>query len=300
MKQKLKMMSILIFTILTVGCSSLNLAVSSTNSTEVKKYSITMANYAIENKKIFIRLAGKTSASYFMTDSGQKFQIYFVADYHEKKELNNIKAYSISFNSLAEAGFNNGNVVARKIKLDSNKLSASLEQKLEDKRGSLFFDFSNIEMKKTAYRSLLAMDVDYDKSCILNKSFSIYSNSKIVGKHCPNGNMPIYGVELIEFNYLTFNVDTYAPVRISDMDKMKYIKKSFTNDKINQIYKILFTAKPNARFDNSVVRLKMKMPNGEVIYIDRDGVVVRGNNFSQLDKENFEHLKRILNLDEEK
>ena len=60
----------------------------------------------------------------------------------------------------------------------------------------------------------------------------------------------------------------------------------------------LFTAKPNAKFDNKVVRLKMKMRHGEVIYVDRGGVVVRGDNFTQLDKENFERLKGILKLDE--
>ena len=298
MKQKLKIMSILLFTILTVGCSSLNLAVSSTNSTEVKKYSITMANYAIENDKIFIRLAGKTSASYFMTDSGQRFQIYFVADYDNVNRLSNAKSYYISARSLNRGGFNEGKITIQKIKLDKNVVSASLEKKLEDKRDSLFFDFINIEMKKTAYRSLVAMDVDYDKSCVLNKNFSIYTNNKTVGKHCPKGDMPIYGVETIEFNYATFNIETYAPIKISDMHKMKHIKKSFTNEQINQIYKILFTAKPNAKFDNKVVRLKMKMQHGEVIYVDRDGVVVRGDNFSQLDKENFERLKNILNLDE--
>jgi hypothetical protein len=195
MKQKLKTMSILIFSILTVGCSSLNLAVSSTNNTKVKRYSISMANYAMDNKRIFMRLAGKVNASYFRTDSGQRFQIYFVADYHGKEGLSNVKAYSISVNSLAEAGLNNGNVVALKIKLDSNKLSASLEQKLEHKRGSLFFDFSNIKMKKIPYRSLLAMDIEYDKSCVLNKNFSMYTNNKTVGKHCPKGNRPIYGAE---------------------------------------------------------------------------------------------------------
>ena len=294
MKQKLKIMGILLFTILTVGCSSLNLAVRSINSTEVKKYSITMANYAIENNKVFIRLAGKVKGSYFRTDSGQRFQIYFVADYYGKGEINNVKAYAISVNSLAKAGLNNGNVTTRKIKIDNNKLSASLEQKLEDKRGSLFFDFSDVEMKKTSYASLVAMDIDYDKSCLLNKNFSIYTNDKTVGKHCPKGNMPIYGVETIEFNYLPFNVETYAPVKISDMNKMKHIKKSFTLEQINQIYKILFTAKPNAKFDNKVVRLKMKMQHGEVIYVDREGVVVRGDNFTQLDKENFERLKGIL------
>ena len=294
MKQKLKTMSILIMTIFTVGCSSLNLSVKSTNSTEVKKYSITMANYAVENNKIFIRLAGKVKGSYFRTDSGQRFQIYLVADYKREGELNNVKAYAISVNSLAEAGLNKGNVTARKIKIDNNKLSGSLEQKLEDKRGSLFFDFSDVEMKKTAYASLVTMDIDYDKSCLLNKNFSIYTNDKTVGKYCPSG------VEIIEFNYLPFSVATYAPVKISDMNKMKHIKKSFTIEQINQIYKILFTAKPNAKFDNKVVRLKMKMQHGEVIYVDRDGVVVRGDNFSQLDKENFERLKGILKLDEEK
>ena len=298
MKQKLKIMSILIMTILTVGCSSLNLSVRSTNSTEVKKYSITMANYAIENGKIFIRLGGKVKGSYFRTDSGQRFQIYFVADYDNVNRLSNTKAYYISVNSLNRGGLYEGEVTVQKIKLDKDILSASLEKKLKTKRDSLFFDFSNIEMKKTAYHSLVAMDIDYDKSCLLNKNFSIYTNNKTVGKYCPKGDMPIYGVETIEFNYLSFNVETYAPVKISDMDNIKSIKKSFTIEKINQIYKILFTAKPNARFDNSVVRLKMKMRNGEVIYVDRDGVVVRGDNFSQLDKENFERLKNVLNLDE--
>jgi len=185
--QKLKIMTILIFSILIIGCSSLNLAVSRADSTIVKKYSISMANYAINNKKIFIRLADKTNPSIFATDTGQRFQIYFVADYHVKNGIKNLKAYSISARSLTEAGFHNGNVVTRKIKLDGNKISASLEQKLEDKRGSLFFNFTNIEMKKVPYRALLAMDIEYDKSCVLNRYFSIYTNNKIVGKLCPKG-----------------------------------------------------------------------------------------------------------------
>jgi len=104
-----------------------------------------------------------------------------------KDGIKNLKAYSISGRSLTESGFHNGNVVTRKINLDGNKISASLEQKLEDKRGSLFFDFTNIEMKKVSYHTLLAMDIEYDKSCVLNKYFSIYTNNKIVGKLCPKG-----------------------------------------------------------------------------------------------------------------
>jgi len=294
----MKIITILIFSIFITGCSSSNLLVHRSNSTMGKKYSISMANYAINNKKIFIRLADKTSPSIFATDTGQRFQIYFVADYHAKDGIKNLKAYSISARSLTETGFHNGNVVIRKIKLDGNKISASLEQKLEYNRGSLFFDFSNIEIKKVPYRALLAMDVEYDKSCVLNKNFSIYTNNKIVGKLCPKGDMPVYGVEPIEFNYLSFDVETYAPVKISDINKIKSIKKNFVNEKINQIYKILSTANLNADFDNKVVRLKMKMPDGEIIYIDRDGIVVRGDDFTQLNKENFKRLKYILNLDE--
>jgi len=46
---------------------------------------------------------------------------------------------------------------------------------------------NNIEMKKVSYHTLLAMDIEYDKSCVLNKYFSIYTNNKIVGKLCPKG-----------------------------------------------------------------------------------------------------------------
>jgi len=183
----MKIITILIFSILITGCSSSNLLVHRSDSTMGKKYSISMADYAINNKKIFIRLADKTNPSIFATDTGQRFQIYFVADYHVKDGIKNLKAYSISGRSLTESGFHNGNVVTRKIKLDGNKLSASLEQKLEYNRGSLFFDFTNIELKKVPYSALLAMDIEYDKSCVLNKYFSIYTNNKIVGKYCPKG-----------------------------------------------------------------------------------------------------------------
>ena len=182
----------LILSLLLMGCS--NLIVSNPSGMKVEKYSISMAHYAIDNNRIFIRLADQSNGAFFKTDSGRRFQIYFVADHSEEKGLENVKSYFISSRDLGLTDFQTGSINIKRIELNSNKLSALLEMKSKGKEESKNIDFTNISLKKVSYPSLLAMDIEYDESCILNKDFSIYTNNKILGKHCPKENRRFYAL----------------------------------------------------------------------------------------------------------
>ncbi len=153
-----------------------------------KQYEISMSNYAIDGNKIYIRLADKNRVLPLLIRGGYRFQIYIVAEINEKKEIKKVlSTYFISVNTWDRGGLNQGELKINKIILSqkNNKLFITLEAKGKGYY-STYFDLSIKEnlLKNVSLLNLRNMDIEYDKDCILNKNFSIYSGDDSFDKSC--------------------------------------------------------------------------------------------------------------------
>jgi len=103
--------------------------------------------------------------------------------------------------------------------------------------------------------------------------------------------------EVVEVNYLSFQIETYSPVTTESISNTTY-KKIFLNKKeIIEIYALLKQVKSPLTFYNNKVRLKMLMPNKEIIYIEKDGTVLIGKIVKKLDMKGLKKLEKILDID---
>ena len=103
--------------------------------------------------------------------------------------------------------------------------------------------------------------------------------------------------EVVEVNYLSFQIETYSPVTTESISTTTY-KKIFLNKKeIIEIYALLKQVKSPLTFHNQKVRLKMLMPNKEIIYIEKDGTVLIGKNVKKIDMKGLKKLEKILDID---
>ena len=114
---------------------------------------------------------------------------------------------------------------------------------------------------------------------------------------CTNSVVKSERNEVVEINYISFSVETYSPVKRLDMSKMTYKKIFLNKQEVIQIYDLLKKVSSSIVFRNKKVRLKILMPNKDIVYIEQSGIVSIGEDTRKIDKNGLKTLEKIFSID---
>lgn len=98
-----------------------------------------------------------------------------------------------------------------------------------------------------------------------------------------------------QIHYLQFNIRTFLPVTIENIEKYGKLKKNITNSKHVSLFRQLINPVEIIQFNHSMVRAKLIFPDN-IYYIDEKGYSIdtSGNNF-YVDPVYFEmEMKKIF------
>lgn len=114
---------------------------------------------------------------------------------------------------------------------------------------------------------------------------------------CSHNNEVTKGNIPVKINYLPFAIDTYVPVTTSNIETKQSKLIYLTQKEIENIYEVFKKVSPIPTFKNKNVRLRIAIPDREVIYIESSGEVLDGQNIKKIDNVGLKTLEDILNVD---
>jgi hypothetical protein len=183
---KIIYLSILVMGLFFLGCSRTT-QLKITKESKQNQYTISTADYSIDKDTIYIRLANKAQGLPFLTDGGYRFQIYIVSKINQNYEfVGTTHAYFISVNSWGMGGLDNGKLKIKKMTFNQKKNYIFIEDAIGKSKSLTDFHLSMEKrvLKRVPLETLREMDIEYDKMCLLNANFSIFSGSHSVNKRC--------------------------------------------------------------------------------------------------------------------
>ena len=110
--------------------------------------------------------------------------------------------------------------------------------------------------------------------------------------------------EVARVCYIPFSASTYAAIdrdsfgkKCTDLGDMK-----LSDELLKGLFDQVKRATPTKSFDDNVVRLSIRMPDGALVYVNQDGEVIRGAEIvkvsaqyiAELDKELYKLQQRIF------
>jgi len=183
---KIIYLSILVMGLFFLGCSSTT-QLKITRESKQSQYTISTADYSIDKDNIYIRLANKAQDLPFLTDGGYRFQIYIVSKINQNHEfIGTTHAYFISVNSWGMGGLDNGKLKIKKMTFNQKKNYVFIEDATGEgkSRTAFLISMKKTILNKVPLKTLRDKDIQYDKMCVLNANFSIFSGSHRVNKNC--------------------------------------------------------------------------------------------------------------------
>jgi len=102
---------------------------------------------------------------------------------------------------------------------------------------------------------------------------------------------------IVKVNYMMFAVDTYAPITATTIRTVSPKNISLTKKEIETVYKVFKKTIPIPKFDDYRLRLRIAIPNKEIIFLDATGVVLDGKEVKKIDILGLKTLENIFNID---
>jgi len=102
---------------------------------------------------------------------------------------------------------------------------------------------------------------------------------------------------IVKVNYMMFAVDTYAPITATTIRTVSPKNISLTKKEIETVYKVFKKIIPIPKFDDYRLRLRIAIPNKEIIFLDATGVVLDGKEVKKIDILGLKTLENIFNID---
>lgn len=101
---------------------------------------------------------------------------------------------------------------------------------------------------------------------------------------------------IVKINYMMFAVDTYVPITKTTIRTLSSKNISLTKKEIKTIYKVFKKTIPIPKFDDQMIRLRIAIPNKEMIFLDATGVVLDGKEVKKIDILGLKTLENIFDI----
>jgi len=110
------------------------------------------------------------------------------------------------------------------------------------------------------------------------------------------------GSKKVEIYYLPFEVWTYAPVTIDSIEEQsnQYGKVDIDNMRFKSFIENAKKSRLVDAIGLKFIRVKIIMPNGEIIYIDKSHVMKFDNEIRVMSEKTFQKFNELLKLLKEK
>ena len=101
---------------------------------------------------------------------------------------------------------------------------------------------------------------------------------------------------IVKINYITFAIDTYVPITAKTIGTLSLKNISLTKKEIETLYKVFKKTIPAPKLDDYMIRLRIAIPNKEIILLDATGVVLDGKEVKKIDISGLKTLENILKI----
>jgi len=101
---------------------------------------------------------------------------------------------------------------------------------------------------------------------------------------------------IVKINYTMFRIDTYVPITRTRIRTLSSKNISLTKKEIESVYKVFKKTTPIPKLDEHMIRLRIAIPNKEIIFLDRRGVVLDGKEVKKIDILGLKTLENIFKV----